>query len=82
MFIRTLPELKKIAALESFDEPQIRGASVNVIILAERLDETSIAKLRKPGTSFFARVPLANVLHDPFTIRSRNTIRKLVAKCR
>jgi uncharacterized protein (DUF1697 family) len=35
---------------------------------------------KEPGTSFFATVPLAKVLHMPFTIRGTNTIRKLVAK--
>ena len=35
---------------------------------------------KKPGTSLFATVPLAKVLHIPFTIRGTNTIRKLVAK--
>jgi uncharacterized protein (DUF1697 family) len=35
---------------------------------------------KKPGTSLFATVPLAKVLHMPFTIRGTNTIRKLVAK--
>ena len=102
VFIRTLPELKKIAALEPFDDSQIRGASVNVILLGENLDERSAAKLmtlrtetdgfrvlgreiywwrrKKPGTSLFATVPLPKVLREPFTVRSTNTIRKLVAK--
>ena len=35
---------------------------------------------KKPGTSLFATVPLANVFPVPFTIRGMNTIRKLVAK--
>ena len=35
---------------------------------------------KKPGTSLFLTVPLAKVLTEPFTIRSTNTIRKLVAK--
>lgn len=35
---------------------------------------------KKPGTSLFATVPLAKVLHMPFTIRGTNTIRKLAAK--
>ena len=35
---------------------------------------------KKPGTSLFSNVPLAKVLSEPFTIRSTNTIRRLVAK--
>ena len=35
---------------------------------------------RKPGTSLFSTVPLGKVLRVPFTIRSENTIRKLVGK--
>jgi hypothetical protein len=35
---------------------------------------------RKSGTSLFSTVPLETVLTEPFTIRSMNTIRKLVAK--
>jgi uncharacterized protein (DUF1697 family) len=35
---------------------------------------------KKPGTSLFSTVPLAKVLSEPFTIRSTNTIRRLVAK--
>jgi uncharacterized protein (DUF1697 family) len=35
---------------------------------------------KKPGTSLFSTLPLANVLSEPFTIRSANTIRRLVAK--
>jgi hypothetical protein len=35
---------------------------------------------KKPGTSLFATVPLAKMLRVPFTIRSTNTIRKLVEK--
>ena len=35
---------------------------------------------KKPGTSLFSTVPLTRVLREPFTIRSSNTIRKLVAK--
>jgi uncharacterized protein (DUF1697 family) len=35
---------------------------------------------KKPGTELFSTVPLAKVLSRPFTIRSTNTIRKLVAK--
>src|SRR5262245_61850233 len=43
-FIRTLSELKAITALKPFDS-QIHGASVNVILLANTLDERSKAKL-------------------------------------
>src|SRR5215475_1920572 len=35
---------------------------------------------KKPGTSLFSTMPLTRVLREPFTIRSSNTIRKLVAK--
>jgi len=35
---------------------------------------------KKPGTSLFSTVPSAKVLSEPFTIRSTNTIRRLVAK--
>ena len=102
VFIRTLPELKKIATLKPFKDSQIRGASVNVILLAEHLDEKSTAELmtlgaetdrfrvhgreiywwrrKKSGTSLFTTVPLAKVLREPFTVRSTNTLRKLVAK--
>jgi uncharacterized protein (DUF1697 family) len=45
VFIRTLQELKEIAALEPFDDSQIRGASVNVIFLARNLDGKSKAGL-------------------------------------
>src|SRR6266851_2830216 len=34
---------------------------------------------KKPGTSLFSTVPLAELLRVPFTIRSTDTIRKLVA---
>jgi uncharacterized protein (DUF1697 family) len=102
VFIRTHAELKEIAALESFDEPPILGADVNIILLAHSLDEKARAKVmglatktdrfrvhgreiywwrrKKPGTSLFSTVPLAKVLSQPFTIRSTNTIRKLVAR--
>jgi len=102
VFIRTHAELKEMAALEPFENSEIHGADVNIILLADKLDERSEAKLialttttdgfrvrgreiywwrrKKPGTSFFSTVPLAKVLCVPFTIRSTNTIRKLVAK--
>ena len=102
VFIRTHAELKEIAAQEPFENSEIRGADLNVIFLADNLDERSKANLaalttetdgfhvhgrevywwrrKKPGTSLFSTVPLAKVLRGPFTIRSTNTIRKLVAK--
>jgi uncharacterized protein (DUF1697 family) len=104
VFLRTLPELKEISAREPFHDLHIRGASVNVILLADGLDDRSKAKLvalktetdgfrvdgreiywwrrKKPGTSLYATVPLAKVLFEPFTVRSTNTIRRLVAKWR
>jgi uncharacterized protein (DUF1697 family) len=103
VFIRTRAELKKIASLEPFKDSETRGADLNIILLANNLNERSKAKLlvlktetdefrvrgreiywsrrKKPGTLLFATVPLAKVLHAPFTIRGTNTIRKLVAKC-
>jgi len=102
VFIRTHAELKKIAALEPFDRPATLGIDINIILLADKVDEKSKAKLmalttetdgfrvrgreiywwrrKKTGTSLFSTVPLARVLSEPFTIRSTNTIRKLVAK--
>jgi hypothetical protein len=35
---------------------------------------------KNPGTAVFSTVPLEKALSEPFTIRSANTIRKLVAK--
>lgn len=102
VFIRTDAEVKEIAALEPFGRSQLHGADVNVIFLADSLDEKSKAKAtalrsktdgfrirgreiywwrrRKPGTSLFSTVPFEKVLQEPFTVRSTNTIRKLVAK--
>jgi uncharacterized protein (DUF1697 family) len=102
VFIRTHAELKEIAALEPFENLEIRGADFNIILLSDDLDEKSKAKLvalktgtdgflvhgreiywwrrKKRGTSLFSTVPLGNVVREPFTIRSTNTIRKLVAK--
>ena len=102
VFIRTGAELKEIALREPFEDSETRGADLNVILLANNLDERSKAKVlalktetdgfrvcgreiywwrrKKPGTSLFATVPLAKVLHLPFTTRGTNTIRKLVAK--
>lgn len=102
VFIRTPAELKEIAAFEPFEDSEIHGADVNIILLADNSDERSKAKLvapkagtdgfrvhgreiywwrrKKPATSLFSTVPLAEVLRVPFTIRSTNTIRKLAAK--
>ncbi len=102
VFIRTPAELKEIAVFEPFEDSEIHGADVNIIFLADNLDESSNAKLvalktrtdgfrvhgreiywwrrKKPGTSLFSTVPLVEVLRVPFTIRSTNTIRKLVAR--
>jgi len=101
VFIRTPAELEEIASFEPFENSEIHGADVNIILLADNLDERSKAKLvalrtgtdgfrihgreiywwrrKKPGTSLFSTVPLAEVLRVPFTIRSINTIRKLSA---
>ncbi len=102
VFLRTPAELKEIAAFEPFENSEIHGADVNIILLGDHLDARSKAKLvalktgidgfrvrgreifwwrrKKPGTSLFSTVPLEEVLRVPFTIRSTNTIRKLVAK--
>jgi uncharacterized protein (DUF1697 family) len=102
VFIRTPAEVKEIGSFEPFENSEIHGAGVNIILLADNLDERSKAKLRalrtgidgfrvygrqiywwrrkKPGTSLFSTVPLAEVLRVPFTIRSINTIRKLAAR--
>jgi uncharacterized protein (DUF1697 family) len=102
VFIRTDAELKQIAAREPFGRSQLRGAGVNIIFLADDLDERSRARTmalrsktdefrirgreiywrrrRKPGTLLFTTVPFEKVLGERFTIRSTNTIRKLVAR--
>jgi uncharacterized protein (DUF1697 family) len=102
VFIRTPAELRDIAAFEPFENSEIHGADVNIILLADNLDERSKARLvalntatdgfrphgreiywwrrKKPGTSLFSTVPLAEALRVPFTIRSTNTIKKLVAR--
>jgi len=102
VFIRTHAELRKIAALESFDKAATADADLNIILLAHHLDQKDRTKLmalatetdglrvhgreiywwrrKKQGTSLFSTVPLAKALSEPFTIRSANTIRKLVAK--
>lgn len=102
VFIRTHAELKEIAALEPLENSRIRGADLNIILLADNPDERCKAKLvafttetdrfrvrgreiywwrrKKPGTSLFATVPLEKILRVRFTIRSMNTIRRLVAR--
>lgn len=55
VFIRTHAELKQIAAFEPFENSEIHGADVNIILLAENLDESSEAKLMalRTGTDGF-----------------------------
>ena len=45
VFIRTHAELKKIAALELLEDSEIHGADLNIILLADNLDERSRAEL-------------------------------------
>jgi uncharacterized protein (DUF1697 family) len=47
--------LKEIAAFEPFENSEIHGADVNIILLADNLDERSKAKLvaMKTGTDGF-----------------------------
>jgi uncharacterized protein (DUF1697 family) len=37
-------------------------------------------RLKRPGTSLYSTVPLERALTQPFTIRSRNTMRRLAAR--
>src|SRR6516164_8641023 len=55
VFIRTHAELKEIAALEPFENSEIRGADINVILLSDNLHERSKAKLvaLRTGTDGF-----------------------------
>ena len=55
VFIRTLAELKEIAALEPFENSDIHGADLNIIFLADHLDQRSKAKLLtlRTGTDGF-----------------------------
>ena len=55
VFIRTPAELKEIAAFEPFENSEIHGADVDIILLADNLDERSKAKLvaLKTGTDGF-----------------------------
>jgi len=102
VFLRTQVELERIVAFQPFDEVQTRGADVNIILLADNLDERSESKLmaletetdgfrvhgreiywwrrKKRGTLLYSTVPLGEALRDPFTIRSVNTIVRLIAK--
>jgi uncharacterized protein (DUF1697 family) len=50
VFIRTPAELKEIAALEPFKDSAIQGADLNIILLANNLDERFKAKLLALGT--------------------------------
>jgi uncharacterized protein (DUF1697 family) len=50
VFIRTNPEPKAIVAFEPFENSQIRGADLNIILLAEDLEERSKVKLRGLAT--------------------------------
>jgi len=55
VFIRTLAELKELADLEPFENSEIHGADLNIIFLADHLDERSKAKLLalRTGTDGF-----------------------------
>jgi len=68
-------------------EPLDRRSRAKLIALETETDQFRVQgreiywwRRRKPGTSLFATVPFARALHGPFTIRSWNTIRRLVAK--
>jgi uncharacterized protein (DUF1697 family) len=50
VFIRTHAELKEIAALGPFKDSEIHEADLNIILLADNLDERSKAKLLALGT--------------------------------
>jgi len=45
VFVRTHAELKEIASLERFEDSETRGADLNIILLANKLDGRSKAKL-------------------------------------
>jgi uncharacterized protein (DUF1697 family) len=45
VFIRMHAELKQIAASEPFENSEVHDADVNIIFLAENLDERSMARL-------------------------------------
>ena len=46
VFLRTQAELKQIASLEPFEDSKTRGADLNIILLANNLNERSKAKIR------------------------------------
>ena len=45
VFVRTHAELKEIVSLEPFEDSETRGADLNIILLANKLDGRSKAKL-------------------------------------
>ena len=45
VFIRTPAQMKRIASLEPFENSEIHGADINIILLAKNLTERSRAKL-------------------------------------
>ena len=45
VFVRTHAELKEIASLEPFEDSETRGADLNIILLTNKLDGRSKAKL-------------------------------------
>ena len=55
VFIRTPAEMKRMAALEPFEKSEIRGADVNIILLADNLAVRAKAKLAalETGTDGF-----------------------------
>lgn len=70
-----------------FSEGLERRSRAMLTTLRTRTDRFSVRprevyrwRSKKPGTSLFATVPPGRVLRGPFTIRSRNTVRRLVAK--
>ena len=76
-------ELNIILLASNLDE----HSEAELVALKTKTDEFRIhgreiywSRRKKPGTSLFATVPLARVLHVPFTIRGTNTLRKLVGK--
>jgi uncharacterized protein (DUF1697 family) len=50
VFIRTYAELREIATLEPFEDSEIHGADLNIILLADTLDKRSKATLMGLGT--------------------------------
>jgi uncharacterized protein (DUF1697 family) len=45
VFVRTHAELKEIASFEAFEDSETRGADLNIILLTNKLDGRSKAKL-------------------------------------